>query len=352
MAWKLKKSKEDVAEPEEVLPRVVVTHGHDTGTVQTLTDDSDDFFASRVDEADDAIHGLNAARQSPFSDDLFMSDHPTPTQSDIPVIKSAFVSPELDDAIASNGTHSLDEPELMIERQPIDFGDVDFDADQEPETLNFASAPAQVEPELVVQRVIEPVPTPAPVEDLDKTILTSTPAAPSDDLDKTMVMNAPAPAEVDFDKTVTLTTAPAPEPIVAEAIAPEPIAVTPIAASPSIFPVPEPPKASKLPMPTKVVVKLGPFAAEQDLTAIGTEMLIGRRDYNTEDSPTISVDLDDAISRKHARILVLDGQCKIEDIGSTNGTKINGQPLMANVPMPFNIGDVVRVGDRTEITLK
>ena len=58
---------------------------------------------------------------------------------------------------------------------------------------------------------------------------------------------------------------------------------------------------------------------------------------------TADVSIDDAqVSRHHARVVVEGGQPVVEDLGSTNGTYVNDQPVMAR--RPISLGDRVRVG--------
>jgi predicted component of type VI protein secretion system len=51
---------------------------------------------------------------------------------------------------------------------------------------------------------------------------------------------------------------------------------------------------------------------------------------------------DDQVSRHHARISVQGGQAVAEDLGSTNGTYVNDQPIGG--PRPLQAGDKIRVG--------
>lgn len=55
---------------------------------------------------------------------------------------------------------------------------------------------------------------------------------------------------------------------------------------------------------------------------------------------------DDEVSRSHARIS-LDGSgfCAIEDLGSTNGTFVNG--LRISSPQTLSVGDAIEVGSTT-----
>ena len=59
---------------------------------------------------------------------------------------------------------------------------------------------------------------------------------------------------------------------------------------------------------------------------------------------------DDEISRSHARIsLDRSGFCAIEDLGSTNGTFVNG--LRIDGPQTLSVGDTIEVG-RTMLVLR
>ena len=51
------------------------------------------------------------------------------------------------------------------------------------------------------------------------------------------------------------------------------------------------------------------------------------------------------ISRQHARIIASDGQVVLEDLGSTNGTFLNGERVTA--PVPLRDGDTLKLGQTT-----
>jgi hypothetical protein len=51
--------------------------------------------------------------------------------------------------------------------------------------------------------------------------------------------------------------------------------------------------------------------------------------------------MEDMVSRKHARIWIVDGQVNIEDFGSTNGTFVNGEKISHSV---VNRGDRILIG--------
>ncbi|MDP7274927.1 MAG: FHA domain-containing protein, partial [Planctomycetaceae bacterium] len=68
----------------------------------------------------------------------------------------------------------------------------------------------------------------------------------------------------------------------------------------------------------------------------GEETLIGRH-------PDCGIQLDsNAVSRRHARVFVEGGQFAIEDLGSGNGTFVNGQRIESAVPLKSQ--DRVKLG--------
>ncbi|CUU36710.1 MAG: FHA domain-containing protein [Armatimonadetes bacterium] len=71
--------------------------------------------------------------------------------------------------------------------------------------------------------------------------------------------------------------------------------------------------------------------------ATGREFLLKAGENLIGRDPASDVLLTDGtVSRRHARILIEDNTAFIEDLGSTNGTKLNGQPLTVGerVPLP------------------
>ena len=51
------------------------------------------------------------------------------------------------------------------------------------------------------------------------------------------------------------------------------------------------------------------------------------------------------VSRRHARITLVDDTLRIEDLGSTNGTVLNEAPLRAGTAVAFQSGARLRIGD-------
>ena len=59
--------------------------------------------------------------------------------------------------------------------------------------------------------------------------------------------------------------------------------------------------------------------------------------------PGWAIHVDDpSVSSRHARITIVDGHPTISDLGSTNGTRINGTPL--DTPHTLAAGDLITIG--------
>ena len=99
--------------------------------------------------------------------------------------------------------------------------------------------------------------------------------------------------------------------------------------------------------PPRLVVRMGRLSAAFDLVKEVT--IIGRPDSEMHYYPDVEIDLDDAVSRRHAEIIRRDSVYSIVDTGSTNGTLLNGETLLAHEERPLTHGDRIRVGERTEI---
>ena len=83
--------------------------------------------------------------------------------------------------------------------------------------------------------------------------------------------------------------------------------------------------------------------------ATSGEILLGRFDPHASANPDIDLSFDDreslAISRRHARIIGHKGNHLIEDMGSTNGTLVNGKRLMIGQKVLLLPGDRVVLGN-------
>lgn len=50
------------------------------------------------------------------------------------------------------------------------------------------------------------------------------------------------------------------------------------------------------------------------------------------------------VSRLHASFTIQGGQVMITDLGSVNGTRVNGKKIVPNSPQPLNHGDILTLG--------
>jgi pSer/pThr/pTyr-binding forkhead associated (FHA) protein len=94
---------------------------------------------------------------------------------------------------------------------------------------------------------------------------------------------------------------------------------------------------------TRFVVKSGPnpgmvFELTKEVTLIGRDV-------------TNDIALGDSeVSRQHARLTNTPGGIVLEDLGSTNGSFVNGERLMA--PRVLNAGDIVGLGENVTLAFE
>lgn len=78
------------------------------------------------------------------------------------------------------------------------------------------------------------------------------------------------------------------------------------------------------------------------------EAAVGRVDPFTNEAPPIDLSdfgaQDKGVSRKHALLVRRDGALHIVDLGSPNGTYLNGQRLVPDQPRVLRDGDDIRLG--------
>jgi hypothetical protein len=78
------------------------------------------------------------------------------------------------------------------------------------------------------------------------------------------------------------------------------------------------------------------------------ELVIGRFDPDTQTSPDIDLEhfggSEKGVSRRHATIVRREGSLNIMDLGSHNGTYLNGQRLVPHQPRILRDGDDLRLG--------
>ncbi|RME72127.1 MAG: FHA domain-containing protein [Chloroflexi bacterium] len=115
---------------------------------------------------------------------------------------------------------------------------------------------------------------------------------------------------------------------------------------PSRFPetATEPPSQSP---PRAVQLKIGPYKRVIEASVL-RPIHLGRVDPSANVFPEVDVTDDSeatqTVSRRHARILWQSDTLVIEDLGSVNGTFLNGKRLDPYIPEPLHNGDTVYLG--------
>jgi pSer/pThr/pTyr-binding forkhead associated (FHA) protein len=96
-----------------------------------------------------------------------------------------------------------------------------------------------------------------------------------------------------------------------------------------------------------LLIIVPPSGRQLTLPAEG-EAVIGRLDATRGVFPNIDLTpeggLEGGVSRRHARIHKQKSQYFIEDLGSANGTFLNGQRLTPYLPHPLHDGDELQLG--------
>jgi hypothetical protein len=97
-----------------------------------------------------------------------------------------------------------------------------------------------------------------------------------------------------------------------------------------------------------------PFAPRADdvVSVEEAELLIGRTDPARDIHPEIALH-DPGASRRHAKIVLLaDGGLALQDLASTNGTRLNKAPVPRGGRLPLANGDEILVGRWTRLTVR
>lgn len=111
-------------------------------------------------------------------------------------------------------------------------------------------------------------------------------------------------------------------------------------------PPPAPPAEALQAPPLRVEVRTGRRTFE---LSIHGEALIGRPDARRGLNPEIDLRLDDAVSRRHAKIFIRGGKYVLTDLNSTNGTRLNHEWLPPEAEAQLKAGDEIEVGELTVI---
>lgn len=177
--------------------------------------------------------------------------------------------------------------------------------------------------------------------------LTSVEAAPA----KVSITGGVSPA------AMSPTLPPAPAPTMSPSAAPS----MPAAATPSFFSsppapadVPEPPPQTLVPSNAAPAPSVTYSGARLVLDATGSVFKLGDATLVGREDPSLQIDFDGYqdgkyISHRHAQITKHDGAFFVEDLGSSNHTRVNGAKLSVGQSHPLHEGDKVRFG-KLELT--
>ncbi|MEI8406973.1 MULTISPECIES: FHA domain-containing protein FhaB/FipA [unclassified Kribbella] len=113
---------------------------------------------------------------------------------------------------------------------------------------------------------------------------------------------------------------------------------TPVGPQNSRTPKPAKPVKKRKGLPGSVTIADGPQAGV-GATLVDEPVIIGRGS-----DCQIRLD-DDYSSTRHSRLFLSEGQWWVEDLGSTNGTYLDGQRVTR--PVPAEIGGSIRIGRTT-----
>ncbi|MEU4803850.1 FHA domain-containing protein [Actinosynnema sp. NPDC023587] len=108
--------------------------------------------------------------------------------------------------------------------------------------------------------------------------------------------------------------------------------------------------------PDAAAVEFPEFCPPRRFDLVGPQVTIGRRSRSRGVFPTVDLvgpPEDPGVSHSHALLVVADGEWSVVDLGSTNGTTVNGEDevLKPNKPRRVVDGDRIHVGAWTTITV-
>jgi hypothetical protein len=97
------------------------------------------------------------------------------------------------------------------------------------------------------------------------------------------------------------------------------------------------------------IVSLHMVGSGQVLHLAGrTEFTLGRVAENQPILPDVDLSAYDAysqgVSRLHSALKLVNQRVVITDLGSANGTRVNGQKIMPHIDYPLNHGDMIALG--------
>jgi pSer/pThr/pTyr-binding forkhead associated (FHA) protein len=107
--------------------------------------------------------------------------------------------------------------------------------------------------------------------------------------------------------------------------------------------------------PEAALISFPDHCPERRFRLSGTEVRIGRRSASRRIEPEIDLadpPADRGLSRLHAKLIGgPDGSWSVVDLGSPNGTLVNGSEILPGEAVPLRDGDRINLGAWTMITI-
>lgn len=116
-------------------------------------------------------------------------------------------------------------------------------------------------------------------------------------------------------------------------------------------------------IPEPVVKKVLPSVADDKIVSlsliledeefvINEETVIGREFFFKNSSKSIKTKVPTTVSRKHAKIVFINGEWAIEDIGSINNTWLNDIKIEVKKPCKISNGDTISLSEDIDLIVK
>ena len=99
----------------------------------------------------------------------------------------------------------------------------------------------------------------------------------------------------------------------------------------------------------RIGMQIGVFYREQHLSS--PIILIGRSTPEQEKQPDIDLSQDESVSRRHAQICFSGDGYYVSDLGSTNGTWVNGKRVAPGDSLRLCDGDRIALGRLSVLTV-
>jgi hypothetical protein len=106
------------------------------------------------------------------------------------------------------------------------------------------------------------------------------------------------------------------------------------------------------PPPGGLILEAAIGSEREQFQVAGERATVGRLDVAGGLIPDVALRSDDAVSRRHAELRRRAGGWMIVDVGSTNGTRLNGSWLQPHQEAPLRDGDEIGLGAVTTLTVR